>query len=493
MLEQKLAEVKASQRKKFINLSIGFVVTILVCSAIFIIVSYFQAQPEVAKSISPSPVKEIEETTAQAGLGKSPSRSLDALQAMDDEGLRQRYIDILNDFEKTIKPQLNKIDLNKRDKSRLNHLAMLEEQALAKFSIADYAQALNYIEELKQLAEAIIFASEKQFEEAFSNAQEAFNADNYDDARFFIDNALMLNNQSEDAVHLSNKIDDLSEILPLLRKVNIVRVENNHEKELKLIKHILKLNPKRESSIGRRHELEGIINRKNFKSYVIQSYKAIEKANVKKAKQSLRKAGNIYPNRPEITDITIALQALEKDQNFKKYQQAAQAAITSDDWETAKQQLELALQERANDKLIQESLADATMIVFLQNDLDKHIANPYRLSNKPVLSTAKSKISKAKPFIDMSLSLKNKIETLSGLIESMNKKINVEILSDNQTNIIVRRVGVVGRIQSKTIQLAPGHYKFEGKREGFKSKLIDVFISHEETDHQLSIICDESI
>jgi len=75
----------------------------------------------------------------------------------------------------------------------------------------------------------------------------------------------------------------------------------------------------------------------------------------------------------------------------------------------------------------------------------------------------------------------------------MNKKVSVEIISDNQTNIIVRGVGVVGITQSKTIQLTPGRYKFEGKREGYKSKLIDVLISYDKTSYRLNVICDEPI
>ena len=151
-------------------------------------------------------------------------------------------------------------------------------------------------------------------------------------------------------------------------------------------------------------------------------------------------AKRIYPKRREIGDVTLAIQKLEKNQRLEKYQQAAQTAIAADDWVTVKQQLELALRERVDDKQIQKSLADATAIIILRNDLDQYIDNPYRLSNRLVVSTAQARIAEAKPFIDVSPSLNKKTETLSRLIESMSKKVAVEIISDNQTNIIVRGV-----------------------------------------------------
>jgi len=486
MLDQKLVEAKANRHKQFIILVIVFVSISILSGGLIFFTSYYQTNTD---AIFPDLAKEIEKNIEAV----SPAESRTIPQAIEDKQLRQSYIDALNDYENNVKPELNKIDLSRWDKPRSDRLATLQEEALSRFTIADYAGALSYIEELKQLAQAMIADSQQLFAEAFSNAQEAYDADIYLDARFQIDNALMLNNQSEEAVTLSNKIDKLPDILPLLGKANTARVENNYEKELVLIKEILKLVPERESETERKRELAGIINRKNFKSNIAQSYKAIEQGNAEKAKQSLMAAKRIYANRREIEDVTLALQKLEKKQRLEMYQQAAQIAIAADDWMTAKQQLELALRERVDDKLIQKSLAEATMIIALRKELDHYIDNPYRLSNKLVASTANSRIAEARPFIDVSPSLNNKTETLSRLIESMNKKVSVEIISDNLTNIIVRGVGVVGITQSKTIQLTPGRYKFEGKREGYKSKLIDVFISYDKTSYRLNVICDELI
>jgi hypothetical protein len=110
-----------------------------------------------------------------------------------------------------------------------------------------------------------------------------------------------------------------------------------------------------------------------------------------------------------------------------------------------------------------------------------------------VASNANTMIAEAKPFLNVSPSLNKKSGDLSHLLESMNKKISVEIVSDNQTNIIVRGVGVVGKTESKIIQLKPGRYKFEGKREGFKSRLIDVLIPYDKISYRLNVICDEPI
>ena len=58
---------------------------------------------------------------------------------------------------------------------------------------SNYDDLLNYIEELTQLAQTMISDSQLQFKEAFSNAQDAYDADSYDEAKLQINNALMLN------------------------------------------------------------------------------------------------------------------------------------------------------------------------------------------------------------------------------------------------------------------------------------------------------------
>ncbi len=485
MLEQKLVEAKAKRRKRFINLTIGFITITLICAVVIFYISCCQINPEDSKAVFSDIDKEIENKI----VGSSPVQS----QNVPDEQLRQFYIDALNDYENNIKPELDKIDLTRWDKPQSDRLAILQKEALLKFSIADYAGALNHIEELTQLAQVMIADSQQQFEEALANAQDAYDIDSYQDAKLHMANAMMLNNQSEEAAILSGKIDSLPGILPLLEQANIARVENNNEKELGIIQEIIKLVPERESAAERRRVLVDLINKKNFKSNITKSYKAIEQGDVGRAKQGLAAARNIYPDRQEITDVTIALQKLEKKQRLEKYKYAAQIAIAADDWVTAMQQLELALREQADDKLIQKSLADATKIIALGNEFDQYIDNPYRLSNKMVESKATASIAEAKQFIDVSPSLNKQTKTLSSLIESVNKKVAVEVVSDNLTNILVRGVGVVGITQSKTIQLTPGRYKFEGKREGYKSKLIDVLISYDKTSYRLKVICDEPI
>jgi len=501
MLKQKIADAKDKRHKQVIKLTIAFTGVTLICGGVLFFLSCCEINFKNEDSMFPELTSNAEVDTinivnpvpipSDSKYVSIPKESIVPSEA--DEKLRLSYISMLNEYESSIKLQIDKIDLNKWDKPRSDRLSIFANDALTKFSLADYAGAASAINKLLQHAESIILDSQKEFSASLSSAQNSYANDNYDEAKYQVDNALMLDNSSSEAKNLSSDIDMLQELLPLLDKMKIARVENNHEKELGIIKEIIKLVPGRKKAVERKKELINIISKKNFNKNISLSYAAIKLSDAVKAKKKLDAARKIFSQRQEITDVTIALEELEKELKLKEYLQLAESAVAADNWVVAKQQLELALQERKDDKLIQKSLSGATTIIQLKTDFDKYLTNPYRLSNKNLVAKANSQISQANDYAVISPSLHKKTTDLTNLINKMSKEISVEVTSDNQTNILVRGVGVVGLTQSKIIQLTPGRYKFEGKRSGYKSKLLEVLIPYDKSTYQITIVCDESI
>ena len=486
--DKKLIEAQEERRARAIKSAI--VVTILTVIAVtaVIFLSDYQNNQEIkptATTENSAPSADITETFNEA----APAN----LSSVPDEQLRQAYINAVNDYQNKLQPQLDNIDLLTWDKDRSDRLVTLQDTALSKFSTADYAGALQDIEQAKRLAETLLNESQQQFEQFFTKAQTAYDADRYDDAKFEINQALMLNKSSTEALNLAQKIETLPEIVSLLEKINTAKVENKYEQELKLLKDLIHLAPHRQSAIDRKQTLVSLINNKNFKSAINQAHKAIQQGDADLAKQKVVAARKIFPERPEIAETISAIKELEKQQRLVAYRQDAQNAMANDNWSAAKIAIELALKENNDDQKLQQLLLKTTSIISLQNELEQHLNNPYRLANQQLQSKVKNQLEKAAAFSTDSPSLNKTSAEVAQLITLMNNKVSVEISSDKLTHILVRGVGVVGLTELKTIQLPPGHYKFEGKRKGYKSKLIDVLIPYDQSHYQLNIQCDEPI
>nr|MCH9698487.1 hypothetical protein [Gammaproteobacteria bacterium] len=473
-LQQKITDAKTRQRIQVIFVAIALVAVLLFCFLVLGFVSPDQSRHDVDSELSAIPNK--------------PDISLNTV-----EQLRQQYLNALTEYENTFRPELDKIDLFAWNQERSKQLALIKDKALSEFTESDYGNAVTTITELNELAKTTIADSRHKFQQALSSAQKAYQTDQYDEATLKIKQALMLDKTSDAAIKLFAKIETMPDILRLLEQINTAQIENNPHKELKLIQDLLNISPGRSSALKRKQILVNHIRDKNFNTTIAQSYQALKRGDVQAAQQKINMAKAIYSHRKEVKDVSIALQTLAKKQRLNRYRETIQQAIASDDWETVKQQATRALQDQGDDKATQETLEDATAIVALARTFDTALKHPYRLTYQKLVEKLNTRLTEAKAFSNSSPSLSNQAQQLSRLTKQMNNTIQVNVTSDNQTNISVRGVGKIGKTQLKTLRLLPGQYTFEGKRKGFKSKLIEVLIPYDTNSFHLDIRCDEPI
>lgn len=482
MLEEKLNAARQARRQHIVKI-VTSVTGILVLSAVVLVFS-----------TSCCDFLEKDVTEVEAVLEKQvPASPTIADTPVDNTLARQQYLDMLNEYQQELEPALASIDIAAWQPGKGKQLTELKDSAFNEFAAANYAGALKRIEQATSLAEELLIAAGEEFQQAMTTARTAFEKDDYDNARSNIVKALMLDNSSSEAKKLADKIDALGEILPLLKQAAVAQVENQTEKELAIIEDILALAPDRERQQARRQELLTRLSLQRYQSHIASAYAAIEKEDAQAARKYMNSARQIYPNRSEVKGVSDAIATLEKEQRYAHHARLATEAIREDNRPKAKQELSAALAEKPDDKSLRDLLQQTETILSLQAQMERYLASPYRLTDAGVVAQARTALAGAQAYREASARLDRTAGELSTLINSMNKKVDVVVKSDNKTNVLVRGVGIVGMTDSKTIQLKPGSYKFEGKREGYKSKLIDVLVPYDKNQMQLTVVCDEPI
>lgn len=422
------------------------------------------------------------------------STPAETVQTQGNEAeLRQAYLEAFAYFENTLKPELAIIDIVNWDNALANTLERQEKDALSAFSAGQYAKANEAINGLITTAEKALTDSESAFDEAMQQAQSAYQNDDYDSARLAIDTAQMLDNRSQQAQDLASQIERIPQINELKEAIRVARVENNASKELNLIEQLLDIAPDRRTMQQRADTLRNQLAETQFSRLISQAYRAIEKRQTAEAKKALTAAEKINPTRAAVTDVKNQLATLESQLRFETHSAKALTAEKADDWNTAKQHLELALKEKPADKKISDKLADAERIVSLLATLKRLQANPYRLAKQQTKTEADIALIQSQPFTQKSPTLTKTRAQLESTIRAVNTPIQVTVLSDGNTFVSVRGVGNVGTTTSKVIELKPGPYTFEGKRQGYKSKLVEVMIPLDVNTYQLRVVADERL
>ena len=478
MIHQKIAEAKLAKRKLFFRTLLIIILLSVFCVALIWWASAPKTSSNNVETEKPLDIVDI-----------SPQETV----SEDQETLRQQYLDAYAHFENTIKPELNKIDLPTWDKPLADRLNANESAAIKQFGEAKYVQANATLEALIKLSETTITDSQNQFESAMQTAQQAFDNNQYEQAKAAISKALMLDSSSIQASELAERIELLPEIAALVEQIEVAKVENNRQTELTLINQLLTLTPEREALKQRAQALQTTLNNQKFQSLISQSYAAIDDGRIEAAKSALSQARNIYSNRSELSDVNTAIQQYEKNQRIQSGLTIAAQAESNDNWQAVKTNLEQVVKENPNNKSATEKLAMANNILSLNKQIDDYLESPYRLSNNQLAAQARAAINAAAAYRNESLSLTRKSRELETVLTAVNQTVPVEVRSDNQTFIQVRGVGNVGVVDSKVIQLKPGQYTFEGKRKGYKSKLVEVTIPYDVNRFGLTLVCDEPI
>ena len=473
MLEKKLREARQHRSKLIRQVLIGFLVVIVACALILLSLPYFEFTPPKNTTGSVSKIKKISES--------------------DIAIIREEFKELFQKYKSELKPRLNDANLKDWNQKALLELNEQEEQMMLYFSNGNYLNALANIKSLTTKAIEVIDESDKIFRDNIEKATSFFFDDLYREAKLYIEKALVIAPQSTKAQVLQQDIEKLQQILPFLNKANAARAENNLLDESNSLEQILKINSKRPVETKRLELLKKMIRNNNFDNNISLGFSKIENHEMKEARYHYQKAEKIYPERLELKVLLEKILVEEKLYRTEQALKQAEQATREDNWPQAKAKFEKAKKNMPSNEEAIKGIELAKEILRLQSVLAQHEKSPYRLTDNGVLNEAKKILEYASNFSEHSSKLRKKINKLNEVIATFNQLISVKVTSDNMTDIQVRGIGKLGRIHNKTIELKPGYYTFEGNRNGFKSKLLQILIPYNKSNYSVRIICDEPI
>ena len=154
---------------------------------------------------------------------------------------------------------------------------------------------------------------------------------------------------------------------------------------------------------------------------------------------------------------------------------------------------EKSIQSYPQSQVLQLARTNAEKILAARQTIEQYLARPQRLADERIRANAERTISQASEISALSPSLQNSISDLESALSGSNAPLPVTVYSDNKTYIKVMGVGVVGKVDEKQISLKPGTYRFEGSREGYRSKIISVTVSANTSPLSVRLVCTEKV
>lgn len=407
--------------------------------------------------------------------------------------LRDEFKAVLKYFESDVENQLVMANIQEWDPKTQGRIGLLKDKALFLFDQGDYAKAIGVLRDAESLTDQALIVWKEKYQTAYLQALSFFNTGSADMARMSIDEALLLQPSNQDALLLKRRIEVLPEVNRLLAEVAVAEVENDRRNEHLLLRNILAVDPARVELKERISRLGRRIAEEDFGSLIDAGFKAVDALNLSQAKKALREAKAVFPSRPEIRILNERILKASRGLSLSAAIIKGDALAKRDDWPMALAVYEKALQSHPDNRELIDKTRDARKIILLGNTISGYLSKHHRLSSLNVSLMAKKVLADADNFLGMSRSLASKSGALAKMLAQYDSPADLIVHSDGSTHVTVRGVGNVGVVKQKQVKLRPGRYVLEGKRSGFRSKLVDVTIHPGQDIVTVKVVCDERI
>ncbi|TRW48686.1 hypothetical protein FM042_06785 [Aliidiomarina halalkaliphila] len=476
-IDDSISRDKQERQAQFRKIGLGSVVVLIVLAFGYGAWGLWNA---FAPTPGPTPVPVVEEPRERGSDDTDPEQRRLAQEALSATRSRLQRAERELQFAETKATTLTRL------RSDLD-------EAVATYTLGFHAQANDQLERINNALDQAIADFESRYTQAYINAAEAFALGQIEQADRYNREALLLNPDHEDARALQARIDVYTDVQALLERAHVAKMENQLERQRDYLREITLLDPAHDDAAHRLREVEQELTEQAYLSALNQAIRALDAGELQQAQAAVQRANGIIPNRAETVSLRSRIQTAINARELQTIEQQLVAFAAADEWSTVAMVANNALQRHPGHPASQQALEKAQQIQQVRSRVSNYIARPERLNDLTVLANAQQTLKAGEVFANDSPRLAAELDTLHELIEEANQPIEVILSSDNRTFVRVLGVGNVGIHNEYTFSLKPGVYQFEGRREGYRSKIITVTVARDAAPVRVRLVCDERV
>jgi len=230
-----------------------------------------------------------------------------------------------------------------------------------------------------------------------------------------------------------------------------------------------------------------------FDTRMSEGFDAIANGDFLGARAAFRVAQQLIPESTEPADGLLQVDQGLRLEDINTLEREALALEADEHWVAVVQTYEEILKVDNTLSFARDGLARGREMSALHAKLDSMIAEPDRLSVPSVMDEATKLVVSITIRPDVGPRLAEQRDELSRLLKRAATPLTVPIVSDNQTDVIIYRVGKLGNFMHKEVSLRPGTYVAVGSRPGFRDVRREFRVAPEIEMQPIIVQCEEPI
>ena len=240
-------------------------------------------------------------------------------------------------------------------------------------------------------------------------------------------------------------------------------------------------------------EVRSLISDNAFNRVMSEGFAALQAGSSDAAIAAFERALAMRPGNAQAQEAITQTRDQLAVTSINAHRSAAEALVASEQWESAVAEYDAALTIDAALVFAIEGRDYAQKRLQLDRLLQSAIDQPERLSDEAVHAQAVQVYYTGLALENPGPRLQQQLTTVEGLLARAQVPVDVQLVSDNLTEVTLYQVGVLGRFETQTLSLKPGRYVAVGTRPGFRDVRTEFEVGFDNRSTPVTVACTEEI
>jgi tetratricopeptide (TPR) repeat protein len=324
-----------------------------------------------------------------------------------------------------------------------------------------YMRAVRYLQALQDKKARLL-------ESALESGRQALEAGDALEAMAQYRLALNIDPQLEEATHGLTRAEGLEQAMGLVRSGLEQESTGELEQAQADFRQALELDAQLEPAREGLARVAARLDEARYMEAISAGLSALATGDLGRAQQALDTAQGLRPGSPELSDALSQLAQARQRSILARLRSQARALEDQERWQEAAAQYDKVLAIDPKLVFARQGKARNLRWARISARMEGYLKAPSRLSSRQVYANAKALAEEVSAMADKGPGLSRRLAALEGQLQQAGKVVPVTLESDELTEVVVYRVGRLGRFLRRELRLRPGTYTAVGTRAGFR-------------------------
>ena len=234
-------------------------------------------------------------------------------------------------------------------------------------------------------------------------------------------------------------------------------------------------------------------DKEQFQSSLSKGYALMKEEKFDEAEAAFQKSLEIDPESKAGQQAIEELEIQRRTTLTKSLKYKGLIAEVNEEWDDAKSYYETILNFDSNIGEVKDSLMRVNSRIRLINQMISFIAQAENLNDQKLFNQAQQALIQAQSIMNKGPKMTQQISELEQTLKIASTPVEVTLISDLKTDVVLYKTGKFGLFEQKIILLKPGVYTAKGTRIGYRDTTLRFKVTPENSDQRFIIICRDRI